>query len=220
MADWVPQFIDWMATLSPVWAYLLILAVTYSENLIPPMPGDVIVVFGGYLASLGVLSLPIVVAISTVGATVGFMTMYWIGATLGERVIEKDKFRWVKARHVRRVQLRIDKWGFGIVLLNRFLSGLRAVISITVGIARMNKRMTAICAAISGLVWTATIGYVGYLLGENWETVRQYLRNYGRAVMLLLACLALFQLVRFVLMKRREDAEEAVEEAKNGEQLH
>lgn len=170
-------------------------------------------VFGGYLASVGALSLPIVIALSTAGAAAGFMTMYWIGSTVGEHVIEKNRLKWVKKRHLDRARVGVEKWGFGIVLLNRFLSGFRAVISLTVGMAQMNKRLTLICATISGAIWTATIAYVGYLLGENWEQVRSYLRDYGRAVMVLIACGALIQLVRFALRERKKETDGEIGDA-------
>lgn len=190
MIDWFSNFFVWMEALPPVWAYLTLLIIAYGENVLPPIPGDMVVVFGGYLAGLGQLHLGVVVFLSTVGGALGFMTMYAVGYKLGEAVLDPDRFRWLPRQGFDRAQRWVQKYGFGVVAANRFLSGARSVISLTAGMFRMEVRWTAWWCTVSALLWTGLISYGGYVVGENWELVVQYLRAYGRVVLILLLLIA------------------------------
>lgn len=203
MGDVLSDIVQWMEMLSPVWAYILILVIAYGENVVPPIPGDMIVVFGGYLVGLGKLELWLVVLLATVGGAVGFMTMYAIGYRVGVAVLDPERLRWLPKRQVGKVERWLRKWGFGVVLANRFLSGLRSVISITVGMAHMDPWKTALFATISALLWTLMIAYAGYAVGDNWPVISVYLRQYGQVV---LGAIGVFVLIRVVLYVHRRQA--------------
>ncbi|MFV1979940.1 MAG: DedA family protein, partial [Rhodothermia bacterium] len=72
MLDLLTQTLDWMARLPPVLMYLTVLVIAYGENVVPPIPGDMIVVFGGYLAGISTLNIWVVILLSTIGGTAGF----------------------------------------------------------------------------------------------------------------------------------------------------
>jgi membrane protein DedA with SNARE-associated domain len=204
MEQLVQDFIAWMSEVPPLWAYGIILLIAYGENIVPPIPGDLIVVFGGYLVGIGRLDFILVVLLSTLGGALGFMTMYLIGIKLGRAVLDPDRFRWIPQDQIEKVQQWLLKWGYGVVLANRFLSGARSVISLTVGMAHMNARKTASFATISAAVWTLLIAYAGYAVGENWEVVSEYLRQYGRVVLGVIVLIVVVQVTRYIVRKRRE----------------
>lgn len=182
MAEAFSDFAAWMEALPPLWAYVAILVIAYGENVIPPVPGDLAIVYGGYLAGVGELSLVMVVGLSAFGATLGFMTLYALGHRLGEAILDPTRMRWVPKAGVYRARAWIERWGWWVVLLNRFLSGVRAVISVTVGIARMDVRTTAVLAATSAVIWASLLAYGGFALGDNFDVVLRWLAAYGRIV--------------------------------------
>jgi membrane protein DedA with SNARE-associated domain len=184
--DGATDFFTWMKALSPVWAYLTLLLVAYGENVMPPIPGDMVVVFAGYMAGVGQLHLGIVVLLSTIGGALGFMSMYVVGHRLGRAVLNPDRMRWLPQQGFDRAQQWIHQYGYGVIAANRFLSGARSVISLTAGMFRMDVARTAWWCTVSALVWTGLISYAGYAVGENWNLVVQYLRTYGRTVLVLL----------------------------------
>ena len=212
MEQLLQDFIAWMSDVPPLWAYGIILLIAYGENVVPPIPGDLIVVFGGYLVGLGQLDFFIVVLLSTLGGALGFMTMYSLGIKLGRAVLDPNRFRWIPQAQIEKVQQWLLKWGYGVVLANRFLSGARSVISLTVGMAHMNAWKTTVFATISAAVWTLLITYAGYKVGENWEIVVEYLRQYGRVVLGVLALIVVVQVLRHVVQKRR-DREQKLDDA-------
>lgn len=183
MGDFLTDLIEWMTALPAMWAYGIILLVAYGENVVPPVPGDMVVVFGGYLVGIGKLNMISVIVLSTVGGSLGFMTMYAIGYRIGRVILEPERLRWLPKAKINTVRLKLQRWGFGIVAANRFLSGLRSVISLTVGMAHMSPLKTTFYATLSAAIWTALIAWAGFFVGDNWARVSDYLRSYGWFVM-------------------------------------
>ena len=211
MGDVLTDIINWMGALSPIWAYAVILSITYGENIIPPVPGDMVVVFGGMLAGRGQLDYGMVVLLSACGGTAGFMTIYALGYHVGQTVLEADRVAWLSEQRVDKVRQWVRKWGYGVVLANRFLSGARSVISLTAGIVRMDPWKTTGYAALSAVVWTALVAYAGYQLGENWQVIAIYLRDYGRLVAGLIMLAVIVQLIRY--LRKRQAAEKDMQVA-------
>lgn len=212
MGDFFVELFDWIQTLSPAWAYFSIVAISYGENLVPPVPGDMVVVLGGYLAGTGLLDLPVVVLLSTIGGTLGFMTMYAFGSLIGGAVMDPDRLKWIPKRRVSRAKEWLQRWGYGVIAANRFLSGLRSVISLTVGMAHMNVWRTLGFSALSSLVWTSLIAFAGFKVGENWPLVSQWIRQYGQVIAGLIVVFVLIQLIRYVVNVNK-DREESVDDA-------
>lgn len=195
--EWFSNFFTWMQGLSPVWAYTTLLVIAYGENVAPPIPGDMVVVFGGYLAGLGQLHLGIVVLLSTVGGALGFMTMFEIGRRLGASVLDPDRSRWLPQDGFEKARRWIQTYGYGVIAANRFLSGARSVISLTAGVARMEPWRTFGWCTVSAFVWTALISYAGYAVGDNWTVVVTYIRAYGRVILGVLVVGGLILLIRW-----------------------
>jgi len=206
MLDWFSNFFSWMQALPPLWAYATLLAIAYGENVAPPIPGDMVVVFGGYLAGLGQLHLGAVVFLSTLGGALGFMTVFVVGYRLGEAVLDAERWRWLPREGVDRARRWIQRYGYGVVVANRFLSGARSVISLTAGMAKMDPGRTALWCTVSAFLWTGLISYAGYAVGDNWELVVTYLRAYGRLILTLLLLLAAGLVVRWY-WGQRENAQ-------------
>ncbi|MDA1027461.1 MAG: DedA family protein [Bacteroidetes bacterium] len=202
MGDLLVNIVDWMSSLPPSMAYLTILGVAYLENLIPPIPGDMLIVFGGYMAGMGLLNPWLVVLLATLGGSLGFLTMYGIGYKVGQGLLDPTKYKWLPKQKFEVVREKLQKWGFRLVAANRFLSGLRSVISLTVGMAHMSVRQTAIWCTVSALVWTALIAGAGYYVGENWGVVGEYLRGYGTIVTSIIVLFVLYQGVRALLSRK------------------
>ena len=142
MGDVLIAIVDWMASLPAFWVYSIIFVVAWLENVVPPIPGDMVVVFGGYMAGVDLLNAPLVVALATIGGTLGFMSMYAVGHRVGTGLLDPGRFRWLPKKRILRVREKLGQRGFVLVAANRFLSGLRSVISLTVGMSHMPAGLT------------------------------------------------------------------------------
>jgi membrane protein DedA with SNARE-associated domain len=163
----------------PVYAYIFLFFAAYLENIFPPAPADMVVVFGAYFVGKGILGFAGVLISTTFGSFLGFMTLYSLAYIFELQILEKKAFRWVNQTSVQRVQKWFQKYGLWIVLLNRFLSGLRSVISLVAGFSRLEWKKVAFFSFLSALFWNTILVYIGYLLGENWEKVGKYLKTYS-----------------------------------------
>ena len=215
MEQFFLDLIEWMTGVPSLWAYLIILVIAYGENVLPPIPGDLIIVFGGYLVGLGKLDYFVVVLLATLGGALGFMTMYAVGAHVGRAIFAPDRYRWLPKPYIAKARAWMQRWGYGVVAANRFLSGARSVISLTVGMAHMPAGRTAAFATLSALVWTALITFAGYIVGENWEVVSVYLSRYGQVIIVLLILLIGIQVLRSYRVRKK-----SVEEGEAATDVH
>ena len=203
MIDILADLAAWMGGLPPALIYLTIFVIAYGENVLPPIPGDMIVVFGGYLAGKSVVSLIGVVGLSSVGGTLGFMTMFYFGKRLGNVVLQPDRYRWLPKDQIATGQRWLSRWGYGLIAVNRFLSGTRSVISLVAGMAKLPPRPVLLAASLSSFIWCGLIAWLGYVVGDNWEIVGEYLAIYGKIAMwLVFSAVALYVIRRFVRRKR------------------
>lgn len=196
MGDLLIDIVDWMASLPPIWAYGIILGVAWLENVVPPIPGDMVVVFGGYMAGLGLLNAPLVVFLGSLGGTLGFMSMYFVGHRVGTGLLDPKRYRWLPKKRIGRVQAKLREKGFALVAANRFLSGLRSVISLTVGMSHMKPSLTWVWSAVSSVLWCTLLTVAGVVVGENWEVVSTWLRAWGSVVLGLVVVVVLIQVFR------------------------
>ena len=151
-------------------------------NLFPPFPGDTFVVIGAYLVGIGFLKFDITFLISCAGSILGFMTMYYAGLKFKEKIIERKKSSSRFIKRVNAVQNWFHKYGFKIILINRFLSGARSVVALTAGISKLHAGKVFILSFLSILVWNGLLISGGYLLGENWSVLTDYIKRYNLIV--------------------------------------
>ena len=201
--DLVADFVAWLQTLPPGGIYAVLLAVSYGENLVPPIWGDTVIVLCGSLVGLGVLSFWPTVAVAAVGGAVGFMSVFWIGRALGGAIHDPDRLRWIPRGPLARAEVWLERWGQGVVVANRFLAGGRSVIGLLVGASDLRVAPTAVSATVSAAAWSALLVWGGALLGGEWRRVLDWLGVYGRIVtVLVVVALAAVWLQRRVASHR------------------
>ena len=151
----------------------------FLENVFLPLPSEVILPLAGCMAGLGQLPLPGVIVAGTLGAVAGALPLYYGGRLLGEK-----RLGFVR-RHGRWFALgpedfdRVDRWfehhGSAAVFFCRLLPGVRSLISLPAGMARMPLLPFLLMTAAGSVVWTTVLASVGYLLGSRFHLVAEYL---------------------------------------------
>ncbi len=179
--------------LSPPWGYLVVGAATFLENSVGAglvVPGETLVIVGGFYASVGQLTLPWVAAVSCVGAVLGDNLGYLIGRRFGRALLE---------RHGARVLLTPDRLaaaeayyrahGGKTVFLGRFVPVVRSVGFIVAGVSRMRWRRFAAYDVAGAVLWGVGHTVLGFVLGEGYKRAGTYLRLAGLVALLVLAIL-------------------------------
>ncbi len=187
---------DYILALSPGWFYLAIFLSSYIENVAPPVPGDTVTVFAAYIVGRSQERVLGVFLATTAGSLAGFMTYYALGRRIQPDYFIRKNFRFLPAKKFLKAGQWFERYGTWVVLCNRFLSGVRSVISIVAGIYRMPWLTVLTCAGIACAVWNGALIWAGYLLGANWRQIEHLLGQYNRVLILALAVLLVAWMVR------------------------
>ena len=172
MADWIFGIVDRLGSLG---VGLLILL----ENLIPPIPSEVVLPLAGFRASTGALNVFAVWSAATVGAVAGALLLYGLGAWLGyDRLYRLAGHRWfivASQNDIDRGHQLFERHGGKVVLLARCVPFLRSVVSIPAGVLGMPVLRFTVLTAIGSGVWNAVFIALGWWLGERWDQVGSWL---------------------------------------------
>jgi membrane protein DedA with SNARE-associated domain len=184
----------------------------FIEVLVPPIPSEVILPFAGYLSQAGELQLGWLIAWSTIASLAGALLLYWLGAAVGmRRAVDLI----VRTRLVSRTDLeRGAEWftrhGAWSVLVGRVIPGVRSLISIPAGAARMSLPRFCLYTALGSGIWNTFLIGVGAALGTQHELLDQYL-GYVDIVVYAAIVLGLATLVVRRYLDHRRDRADADE---------
>jgi membrane protein DedA with SNARE-associated domain len=193
------QFSD----LTPFWIYLTIFFFAYIENLFPPSPSDIVVVIGGSLVATGSISFIPLFFSATLGSLAGFLTAFIIGWQFDKKLVHSGKLKFINVQSVDKVEAAFRKWGYYLIIANRFLPGTRAVISFFAGMSRLNVNKTTILSLISSAIWNAFLIYLGVAFGKNVDLIDSYLKTYSNIILIISGIVILFFVVRYYITKRK-----------------
>ncbi|HUO50023.1 MAG TPA: VTT domain-containing protein [Candidatus Paceibacterota bacterium] len=139
------------------------------------LPGASLLFTAGLLASKGVFSVWILIALLTLAAILGDNAGYWFGAKIGVRLFLRPDSRFFKHEHIERAKDFYDKHGARTIILARFVPIVRTFVPIVAGVVRMRYSSFISYNIIGALAWAAGITFLGYYLGAKVPFVSQYL---------------------------------------------
>ena len=141
------------------------------ESLSLPIPSEVILPFTGYLIYTGRLNLILALIDSTIASLVGSLILYLLSYYVGYSVVLKlGKYIGISRRHLDAAEQWFNKYGGISVVLAKFIPGIRALISIPAGVARMNVWLFMLYTIVGSVIWNIALIYIGLSLGPAWET--------------------------------------------------
>jgi len=163
------------------WAGLALVALlAWLEYVFPPVPGDSVMLLACFLAGAGVLPRGATLATCLAGSILGALTAYAIGARLGRSYFF---LRSAWARHeLARLERGLARFGARLLLINRFLPGIRGVFLYGAGIGRVPLRQVVVYSTISNLLWVLLVAWAGTSIGSSWEDVQVVFRRYVWAI--------------------------------------
>ncbi|MHB1326410.1 MAG: DedA family protein [Thermoleophilia bacterium] len=188
------------------------------ESACIPLPSEIIMpfsgslVFSGDLAYTGNLSVNILLLgiVGALGNLAGSLLAYWVGAKGGRPLVEKYGKYVLLSHHDLDVADRwFEKYGRGTVFFTRMLPVIRTFISFPAGISGMKLSTFSLYTFLGALPWSTGLAYVGYKMGENWDTLGGYFHKADFAIALLLLAGVIWYIWRHVnnMKKDRVTAE-------------
>lgn len=201
LEQYTVDIIEWLNALPTFTIYFMLFAIAYGENLVPPIPGDIIVAFGGYLAAQQTLSFFIVYVGTTIASVFGFMSLFSLGWFFGDYIMEQPHririFKFIKFKDFEKAQKWTNQYGQWAVVVNRFLPGMRSLVSIVAGISHIRPTLTTINSAISSAMWNFILIGGGWILHENWQTIGYYLSVYSRIILVIIGLIVVVYLLKY-----------------------
>ncbi|HYW07053.1 MAG TPA: DedA family protein [Longimicrobium sp.] len=181
MASVIDRLLEWMMGLPEALIYLVIGTCAALENVFPPVPADMVALFGGFLAGRGAANAWIAFLVVW-GANVGTaLLMYAVGRRYGVTFFSGRVGRMLlQPAQMARLAALYEKRGAGVIFVSRFLPGFRAVVPIFAGTSGLGLARTAIPIAAASALWYGLIVYLGATAGDRWEEIRRTVESSGR----------------------------------------
>lgn len=169
---------------SPLWLSLLLLFfAAWIEYIFPPFPGDTLLVAGGFFVAQGALPLVLTFVVLTLGSVSGCLVGWSLGLHgLGLR-------RLIRAEYLERVQKSYARYGAWLILVNRFVPGLRGAFMITAGLIKMPMRPIVIWGTVSAILWNSVLIGLGYIFSDSLEKLLSLMQTYSKTVLILIGLL-------------------------------
>lgn len=190
------NIITFLQNVPEMYVLLIVLALCYIENVFPPAPSDAVLLFAGTMIPLGNVHFLWLLLLSTLGSTLGFVTMFLIGLKFDKKIIETGKIKFIKIDTIMKVEHWFQKWGYWIILINRFLSGTRAVISFFAGMSLLDLKKTTILSIAGAFIWNFVLIYVGMVFSENWQEIYSKIDIFGYIIFGVLVIISLIILIK------------------------
>jgi len=200
----VQEFFTFLNGIDPLYVYGIVLAVALIENLFPPSPSDIMIVAAGSLVGMGRLGFPETLVSATTGSVVGFIIMYKIGDWFGDHILEQGKIKFIPIESVHKVERWFVKYGYAIIVINRFLTGTRAVVSFFAGMSELKLLPTTGLCFVSALLWNTILILIGVFVGQNFDLIGYYLDTYSQIVTIGVIAIAGLLVARYLLIRRKK----------------
>lgn len=180
------------------------------ENIFPPIPSEVILLFGGFMTTYTNLNILMMVISATLGSLFGALLLYYVG-----KIFNKEKLKKIVSGKVGRM-LRLkttdidkaDNWfdtkGNKTVFFCRFIPLVRSLISIPAGMSEMPICRFIVYTLFGSLIWNIVLIALGSIVGENWTSILNILNTYSHVVVIILIIIFI-SLIWLFYSKRRNN---------------
>ena len=199
----IPEIISDSVKNNPNIAYLVICFAMFLENIIPPIPSEIIMPLGGFWVYQGNLNFYILVIFGLIGTVLGALPWYYLGRFLNEKklanfVESKGKFLGITSKDFNKSKLWFDQYGVSLVFWGRLIPGIRTLISVPAGIELMPLKKFLIWTTLGSLIWVVLLSLAGYIFGENYRIIETYLDNFKIFIKPLLIIILIFFILKFL----------------------
>lgn len=208
MTEWIAALVEWIESTIVGLGYPGIALVMFLETVFPPIPSELVMPFAGFVAATGQLSLAGVIIAGTLGALAGALVFYALGSRLTPERIGGFLRRFgvylgVSEEDLIKTLTYFRSHGPAAVFFGRLVSLVRSLISIPAGMSNMPMQRFLFFSALGTGLWNLLLATAGYLLGDNWERVLEWLAVWEDVVLAVVVLAGVIVVVRFVRNKRR-----------------
>ena len=198
MHDIAQTIVDYIGHLGYIGIFLLM----FLESTFFPFPSEIVMVPAGYLAFKGEMNLYMVIFVGIVGSVAGALFNYYLAIHFGRAfLLRYGKYFFIKEATLDKLEAFFMKHGELSTFNGRLIPGIRQLISLPAGLARMNVAKFVFYSGLGAGIWVIVLVVLGYILGSNEALISEYLHT---ATLIALLCVVLITFFYMVRNKRRK----------------
>jgi membrane protein DedA with SNARE-associated domain len=200
----IESFFQWLQYVPPLAAYISLLVIPFIENVFPPSPSDILIVVAGVLISSGVINFPLALLITALGSELGFILLFYLGRQTDKKLLKAGRLKFINRETLEVAERWFIKYGFTIILFNRFISGIRSVIAYFAGVSGLPVNKTIVLSSISAVLWHGSLLGLGWIFGTHADihAIDRHLDIYSYAILSVVALAAVIVGVRYFRGKK------------------
>ncbi len=200
----IPDYIQRAVETNSTFAYLTICLAMFLENIIPPIPSEIIMPLGGFFVYQEKLNFFILVFWGLFGTILGSLPWYYLGRLVNEKKLsrfldKRGKYVGITSDDLDKSKRWFDKYGVSLVFWGRLVPGIRTLISVPAGMELMPFRKFLIWTTLGSFIWVAILTYAGFILGENWQIIDSYLDQIKYILKPILLLILVYFLIKFFM---------------------
>lgn len=194
----------------------MILFLMTLESTFIPVPSELVVPPAAWKAAQGEMNIMLVILSSTLGCILGALINYYLAKTLGRKIIytlvdTKIAHMLFITRHsMEKSESFFIKYGKSSTFIGRLVPGVRHLISIPAGVARMNLRDFIFYTAIGSFIWNGILAALGYFLFVEQELLRKYYRGISLAALVVFILFIAYVIYRLIISRNKSNRSEEV----------
>lgn len=193
---------EWITSIIEKSGYLGIAFGMFMENIIPPIPSELVMLFSGATAVTGDLNIFIVILVGCVGSTIGLLPWYFAGSLFGKKRLKMFANKYGRiltfsAHDIEAADCWFKKHSHIIAIGSRAIPAIRTFIAIPAGIVKMDLKYFLLYSFIGSLIWDGLWGIIGYVVGENMIEYGHYLDNISYGVFAVIGIWYIYRVVTF-----------------------
>ena len=189
--------------------YLGVFFLILIENVFPPIPSEVILLFSGFFSTYTNLSVLYMIFASTIGSLFGAIILYYIGKIFNKNRLKKivrskiGKILFLKEKDIDKADEWFDKKGDKCVFFCRFVPIVRSLISVPAGMSEMPMLKFIVYTICGSMIWNTVLICAGYKLGDNWKYFLSILDKYKLLVIIIFIIVFIYVIIKFYRKRRK-----------------
>lgn len=148
----------------------------FLESTFIPIPSEAIMIPAGMAVAAGQFNLFLAILAGVVGNLFGALFNYTLGAYFGRKILFIiGKYFFLSEKMINKIESFFKRHGSFSIFVGRLIPGIRHYISLPAGVAKMDLRKFCLYTVSGSAIWVFVLTYIGFLIGEHQELIKEYL---------------------------------------------